>query len=89
MAVTFSSSADKHGIDRADALLAIRTRLVHVQKFDDARDGGPRPDLFIGRASDGTMLEVMAVVTPPRDLFIFHLMPLRRKTWDRVKGSRG
>lgn len=59
-----------------------------IQKFDEPRiEGGQRPDLFIGPTRDGrTMLEVMAVITPPADILVFHVMEARRKIMDIAEG---
>ncbi|HAG59082.1 MAG TPA: hypothetical protein DIT15_07820 [Arthrobacter bacterium] len=84
MGIIWAASADKHGIDREDALNAILNQIYHVQQFDEPRvDLGTRPDLFIGPTRDRRrMLEVMAVITPPNDILIFHVMEARRKILD-------
>lgn len=84
MAIRWADSADKHGIDREDALNAILNQIYHVQQFDEPRvDTGMRPDLFIGPSRDRRMiLEVMAVITPPNDILVFHVMEARRKILD-------
>ncbi len=82
MAVTWSASASKHGIDQADALHAVANALLHVPEFDEPRvPRGTKPHLFIGppRQLGGPLLEVMLEMTPPRDLFLFHVMPARAK----------
>jgi hypothetical protein len=84
MGITWADSADKHGIDRGDALNAIQNQIYRVEQFDEPRvDGGQRPDLFIGPTRDRRMiLEVMAIITPPNDILIFHVMEARRKILD-------
>lgn len=84
MGITWADSADKHGIDHEDALNAIQNYISRVEQFDEPRvDGGQRPDLFIGPTRDRRMiLEVMAVITPPNDILIFHVMEARRKILD-------
>ena len=84
MGITWADSADKHDIDRADALNAIQNYIYRLEQFDEPRvDGGQRPDLFIGPTRDRRMiLEVMAVITPPNDILIFHVMEARRKMLD-------
>ncbi|RFA13912.1 hypothetical protein B7R21_07575 [Subtercola boreus] len=84
MSIRWSSSAAKHGIHQADALNAIQQSLYWVPSFGESRvDGARRPDLWIGPNRDHTMIiEVMAELTPPADLFIFHVMEARRKTLD-------
>ncbi len=84
MAIRWTNSADKHGIDREDALNAILHQIYHVEQFDEPRvDTGARPDLFIGPTRDRRMmLEVMAVITPPNDILVFHVMEARRKILD-------
>lgn len=81
MGLTWANSADKHGIDRADALNAIQNHIYRVEEFDEPRaNSTQRPDLFIGPSRDRRMiLEVMAVVTPPADILVFHVMEARRK----------
>ena len=84
MSIRWSPSAAKHGIPRADALNAIERNVYWVPSFDEPRiDGAQRPDLWIGPNRDHTlMIEVMAELRPPADLFIFHVMEARRKILD-------
>ena len=87
MAVGWAGSADKHGVDRADALHAIENAYYVEQEFDEPRPPGmTKPWLFIGppRALGEPLLEVMVEVTPPRDLVIFHVMQARQKHIDRM-----
>lgn len=81
MGIRWASSADKHGIDREDALNAILNYMYRIEQFDEPRvDTTTRPDLFIGSSRDRrTTIEVMAVITPPGDILIFHVMEARRK----------
>ena len=52
--------------------------------FQAARGGFNRsPTLFIGPSRHGT-LEVIAIVTPPADVHIFHVMALRESTRNSV-----
>ncbi|MFD7161230.1 hypothetical protein ACFV9C_42060 [Kribbella sp. NPDC059898] len=88
MAITWAPSADKHGIDREDAVHAIMNAYYVEQEFDEPRPPATvRPTLFIGppRQLGGALLEVMVEVTPPRDLHIFHVMPAREKHLKRMK----
>ncbi|MBO1269900.1 hypothetical protein [Arthrobacter cavernae] len=82
MAIRWTDSADKHGVSREDAANAILNHVYRVQEFDEPRiEGGARPDLFIGPSVDRrTMLEVMAIITPPNDILVFHVMEARRKS---------
>lgn len=49
VAITWAPSADKHGIDRADALHAIMHAYYQEDEFDDPRPPASiRPTLFIG-----------------------------------------
>lgn len=84
MAIRWTDSAAKHGIEEADALHAMQDYLYRIEKFDEPRiEGGQRPDLFIGPSRNRQMmLEVMAVLTPPADILIFHVMEARRKIID-------
>jgi hypothetical protein len=81
MGIRWATSADKHHIDRADALNAILKYEMWIKNFDAPRPPSTRqPDLFIGWSRDGlTRLEIMAIVSPPNDFFVFHVMPARRK----------
>lgn len=84
----WTSSADRHQVDRADTLNAMRSAVVYVKDFDEARvPGQPAADLFIGPTRDGSiMLEVFAHVDQMnRDALIFHSMPVRQKTLDRAR----
>lgn len=81
MAIRWAESADKHGVAHEDALNAILNQIYHVEQFDEPRvESAVRPDLFIGPSRDRRMiLEVMAVITPPNDILVFHVMEARRK----------
>ncbi|MFZ4892970.1 hypothetical protein ACL9RL_00810 [Plantibacter sp. Mn2098] len=81
MAIHWAHSADKHGIDRADALNAIEQYLHWIREFDEPRvTGGRRPDLFIGPTRDRRMLlEVIVELRPPTEILVFHVMEARRK----------
>lgn len=84
----WADSADKHGVDRADTLHAMRNARLHVQRFDAPRvEGAPYADLFIGPSRDGSvMLEVLAHLnTKAQDVLIFHVMPVRRSTIERAR----
>ena len=91
MGIRWADSADKHGIDREDALNAILNQIYRIEEFDEPRvAGGSRPDLFIGPSRDRRMiLEVMAVVTPPNDILVFHVMEARRKILDIAERATG
>lgn len=85
MAIRWNDSADKHNVDREDVLHAMLYHLLHVEEFDRARrEGGNRPDLYIGPQRDRTapLLEVMVERQPPRDVWVFHAMIARRKFLD-------
>lgn len=87
MAIRWNDSADKHNVDREDMVHAMLNHLLYVPEFDHARrEGGNRPDLYIGPQRDRTapLLEVMAERVPPRDVWIFHAMIARRKFLDRL-----
>ena len=91
MGIRWAASAAKHGIEQADAMNAIANYVYRVPAFDEPRvPGGIRPDLFIGPNRDRTqLLEVMADITPPADIFVFHVMVARRKNLDIAeKGSK-
>lgn len=81
MAVTFTTSAHKHGIDPDDALHAMLNYVYRLTEFDEPRvPGGQRPDLFIGPTRDrSNLLEVLASITPPNGITVFHVMIARRK----------
>ncbi|WP_448060789.1 hypothetical protein [Cellulomonas hominis] len=80
VAVSWTASADKHGIPRDEALYAIGHAHAWYEDFGDPRpphDVSPR--LYIGPSRLGT-LEVLVNITPPADILIFHVMPLREST---------
>lgn len=86
MAITWADSAGKHEIDREDALHAMMNAYYVEQEFDEPRPPANRvPTLYIGppRQSRGPLIEVMAVLTPPRDVFVFHVMVARTKMLER------
>ncbi|MWV75853.1 hypothetical protein [Rathayibacter rathayi] len=83
MAIRWAASADKHDIDRDDVVNAILNYVYRVEEFEEPRVGDRCPDLFIGPTRDRTqLLEVVAQITPPADIFIFHVMIARRKMLD-------
>ncbi|RMB70173.1 hypothetical protein AYK61_26570 [Rhodococcus sp. SBT000017] len=87
MAIEWTDSADKHGIDHADALHAIENAYYVEREFDEPRVPGlAKPWLFIGppRTLGGALLEVMVEVIPPRGMVVFHVMEARPKHLDRM-----
>lgn len=64
---------------------AIVNRMYYVQAFEPSRTGGIAPDLFIGPARDGQLLEVMIEPDPPHDAVVYHVMPARQKIIDIAK----
>jgi len=87
MALTWSDSSNKHEIAREDAIHAIAHALYVEPEFDESRvPSGVRPTLYIGppRALGGPLLEVMAEVTPPREIHVFHVMLARAKMLERM-----
>ena len=84
----WTTSADKHEVDRADTLNAMRNAVIYVKDFDQARvSGQPAADLFIGPTrGDTVMLEVFAHVDQVNKYaLIFHSMPVRQKTLERAR----
>jgi hypothetical protein len=75
----WADSAAKHGIPHDEALYAIAHAEKFVESFGRPRVGGRAPSLFIGPSRHGT-LEVLAIVTPPREVWVFHVMRLREST---------
>lgn len=78
--VTVSSSAYKHGITRDEIFYAIRNA-QHVERNYGRPQlpDGARATLFIGPSRFGT-LEVLATITPPDGVHVFHAMQLREVT---------
>lgn len=84
----WTESADKHGIEHADALHAMKNAHIRITRFDPPRvDGAPWADLFVGPSRDGeTVLEVFAHLNMRApDVLIFHVMPARPSTLRRAK----
>lgn len=79
MPVEWADSASKHGISRDEVLYAIAHAELFVESFGQPRVDGQSPSLFIGPSRHGT-LEVLVIISPPRDLWIFHAMRLREST---------
>ena len=79
MSITWAESAAKHRIPRDEALYAIAHAELFIESVGQARIGDRAPSLFIGPSRYGT-LEVLAVITPPREIWVFHVMPLRAST---------
>jgi hypothetical protein len=86
VAVRWAPSADKHGVVREQTLYAIGHAEHVVAEFDEPRVAGTaRPTLYIGPAGrGGPLIEVLVVITPPRDVFVFHAMPLRQVIAERA-----
>jgi len=82
VAVEFSGDAEKRGIPHDEVFYA----MLHGEFWDGWQD--PRPPhgptrLWIGPSRFGT-LEIIAQITPPNDIWIFHVMPLRASTAEKV-----
>jgi hypothetical protein len=77
--VTWTESADKHEIPHDEALYAMSHPHYVVKEFGEPRVGDRPPTLFIGPSRFGT-LEVLAVIRPPSEVHIFHVMQLREST---------
>lgn len=87
MKVTFLPSASKHGYTEADALYAIKNYQHYLPAFEPSRVAGlPDPNLYIGKALNGDLLEVFTYVVDPQTV-IFHCMKLRGKTYIRAMHS--
>lgn len=86
MGVRVHASAAKHGISAQDVALAMSVNLLmRVDDFDEPRvPGGKASTLFIGLSAGGRMLEVLAVITAPADVFVFHAMVLRPEIAERA-----
>lgn len=84
VAVNWTASAGKHGIPRDETLYAIAHAHAWYDDFDEPRPGyDSAPRLYIGPSRFGT-LEVLVNITPPADILIFHVMPLRESTREQV-----
>ena len=86
--VTWSDSADKHGIPREDAIHAMVNAYHREDEFQEPREPGRgRPTLYIGppRQLGGPLLEVLAELRPPRDIHVFHVMQARPKMLARME----
>ncbi|PZS30876.1 MAG: hypothetical protein DLM58_12920 [Pseudonocardiales bacterium] len=79
MGVSWTDSADDHGIPHNEALYAMSQPHHVVKEFGEPRVGDIPPTLFVGPSRFGT-LEVLAVIRPPADVRIFHVMRLREST---------
>lgn len=75
MGVQFTGSADKHGIPHEDAVYA----MVNPQGQDEI-DGEPGEVtmVYVGHPHGQTdrYIEVIAALRPPREVVVFHAMPL-------------
>lgn len=87
MAIEFTESAGRHGFTLADAVHAMSNPRYHEKEFDDPRQGGTKPDLWIGPSLQpaSPLIEVMAEVIPPSTVTIFHVMTARAKFLDRLE----
>ncbi len=88
MNIRWTSSADKHGVSHDDAINAVLYYHFHISPFGPSRVAGRGdPDLFIGPALDGTLLEVMAEVTQGQ-LVVFHVMHARPKIIEAARRAQ-
>lgn len=90
MATKFAASADKPGVPHEDAMYAIANEMHSEENFSEPRvPGRGSPTLFIGppRKLGGPLLEILVEITPPRDVFIFHVMEARPKILERMKNN--
>ncbi|MGI8680524.1 MAG: hypothetical protein ACR2LX_17950 [Jatrophihabitans sp.] len=67
-----SPSAFKHGVTIEDIEHAVRNALAMDDWDEDLR-------LYIGPARDGSLLEVVAIVSADRDNLAIHAMSMRAK----------
>ena len=89
MAVIWPESADNHGIPRNEALYAMSNAHAVYPDFKAPRGGfNHSPTLYVGPSRYGT-LQVIAIVTPPADVHIFHVMALRESTRNVVGYQEG
>jgi hypothetical protein len=75
MPIEWTTSADQHGITRADALHAIQ----HAEGAVDLRGRtGETTRVYVGRPHGQTdrYIEVIAAIRAPQTITIFHVMPL-------------
>lgn len=89
--VTWSDSANKHGVPREDTAHVMVNAYYVEAGFDVPRTPeGLAPTLFIGppRQLGGPLLEVMAEVRPPRTVHVFHSMPARPKYLARMENDQ-
>ncbi|WP_072691456.1 hypothetical protein [Rhodococcus marinonascens] len=87
MAIKWTESALKHGIDIEDAKYAIAHAEYMETEFDEPRPPSTiRPTLFIGprRRPGAPWLEVMVEIGG-RDVTIFHVMEARKKHLERME----
>ena len=77
--MTWSDSAGRHGIPHDEVLYAMSHAHKVVREYGSPQVDGSPPTLFIGPSRFGT-LEVLATITPPNQVHIFHAMRLRELT---------
>ncbi len=75
MGVEFTTSAEKHGVSREDALYAL---LNYVNKAEIVGEQGEKTIVYVGHphAQTDRYIEVIAAHRVPRTIVIFHAMPL-------------
>jgi hypothetical protein len=83
MGFDWADSAEKH-YPIADGTHAITNRVLLLERFDISPDG-EIVDLVIGPARDGQPLEVFLHRRTPRTIYLFHVLHLRPKTWNRAQ----
>lgn len=87
--IRWARSAEKHDVAREDAVHAIVNAIYVVAKFDGGRTGGLSPDLYIGPARDGRLLEVLLERVSRTEATVFHVMPARPKILNEAKRRLG
>jgi hypothetical protein len=89
MDVVFTTSAGRHGYTLEDALHAIQTPIHFKREFQRSRTPEHSdPDLYVGPAEDGTIIEVLLEVLSDAAVVVFHVMPARKTTLNALLGDR-
>jgi hypothetical protein len=89
MGLQLADSTLRHGLEREDVLCAIVNAVLHHPGHQVGRSPDHSPvDLFDGPTRAGALIEVLVERRGPRDVIIFHALPIDDRRLRRVRETR-
>ena len=89
MGIQWADSALRHGLESEDVLYAIVNAVLYHPRHQIERspDHGP-VDLFVGPTRTGVLIEVLIERRGPRNVIIFHALPIDERRLRRMTETR-